>query len=333
MKLYNSTNSNTMHYKFPFILLFSVILFFGCKNSKTTEKELNADFILNKINKSEKVEIVSSEIRGNIDFTSVADKYTRNPNIGVAEIDVPLVFVDCHFTDSISGFRIEDKYAYVCVFNKPVTFMNCTFDKDVNFRQNSFNDVVEFTGCTFSGEVKFEGAVFYANDAFFRDNTYEKKVKFTNSSFYGNVTFMNGLFQEVASFNNCFFNRNSNFSNCNFKNTSNFENIQSNGFFKLNYSIFDQKVYFSNCNFQGRTEFVKIHSKLNFTFNDCTVNNFLNFNESVFKTELYVKNNLFLQNNTNFENLKKSSDCKFEISDNKIITSQIFEFEISDLQE
>jgi Pentapeptide repeats (9 copies) len=305
----------------------------SCNSSETTSTisgEITGNNIISMINNQEKINFVDQTITGNIDFSAITNTYTKNPTIAICEINSPITFANCHFTDSIIGFKVAENYAYTANFMKPVTFINCTFDKNINFRQAVFNDVVEFSGCTFNDEARFEGSVFYANNTYFHESTFEKLAKFTNSSFYGDVSFMNAVFNSDAGFNNCFFNRNANFGACNYKEMANFGNIEVRGFFRMNYSIYKQKAYFQDCIFDGKIEAVKINSNSNFVFSRNACNSYVDFNNSAFSGIANLSENYFIEGKTNFDYIQKSVDCEIITADNKSIsTSDVkIEFQI-----
>ena len=299
----------------------------GCNNTATPKNiadNISANNIILKINNEENIEFVDKTINGNLDFSTISDTYTRNPTIAVAEINSSITFINCHFTDSIIGFKVANDYAYITNFKKNMTFIDCTFDKNINFRQAVFNDIVEFSRCIFKDEVRFEGAVFYANNTYFHESTFEKLAKFTNASFYGDVTFMNAIFESDASFNNSFFNKNGNFAGCNYSEMANFGNIEVRGFFRINYSIYEQKVYFENCTFFGKIEAVKINSKSNFYFckNDCR--SFADFNTSIFDGKINISENFFITETTNFQDITISENCEVENQNNKSLNTNEF---------
>jgi len=318
-----------------FFILFSItIAIFGCNSSETKVNagEISSKYIITKINKTENIEYVDKTITGVLDFSTISNKYTRNPAIEVAEINSAITFVNCHFTDSIIGFRVADAYADITKFTKSVTFIKCTFDKAVLFRQNEFNDIVEFSNCTFNDETRFEGVSFNNNNVYFHETTFEKRTKFTNATFSGNVTFMNAVFNSNFDFNNVHVKQNANFSACNFKMQANFGNTGIDGFLRLNYSIFDKKAYFQNCFFFGAIEAVKIVSKENFIFSRNTCYSYVNFENSNFSNNVEFSNNYFFKGKTTFENMTKSDSTIVNQENNHIFTDEIIHFDFKILE-
>lgn len=321
--------------KFKIIItLFSIsLILMSCSETESNLGEITGNKIISMINNQQKIDFVDQTITGNIDFSEITNTYTKNPTISICDINSPMTFVNCHFTDSIIGFKVAKNYAYTANFTKPVTFINCTFDKNINFRQAIFNDVVEFSSCTFNDEARFEGTVFYANNTYFHESTFEKLAKFTNSSFYGNVSFMNAVFNSDAEFNNCFFNRNASFGACNYYGMANFGNIEVRGFFRINYSIYKQKAYFQDCIFNGKIEAVKINSNSNFIFNKNTCNSYVDFNNSAFSGIANLSGNYFIEGKTNFEYIQKSDDCEITTTDNKSISTNEMKIEFQVIAE
>ncbi len=297
------------------------MLFFSIASCKTESKpkvsdEVQAEKIIEKINKSQNIEYVAKKISGNLDFTKSTSRYSQSAQIGVIDINSALTFINCTFTDSIIGFSTEDKFAYLSNFNKTVTFINCTFEKPVLLRQNRFKDIVEFTNCHFDENTHFEGSTFSGDNTYFKENIFNKNARFTNTNYYGNVIFMNNGFASNAYFNNCFFNRNSNFSSSSFSSTVTFENSEFRGFWRLNYSVFSKKAYINNCKLDGKLDAVKIISKENFIFSENKCNDKIIFEQSTFRGRFeFANNNLFEEKNI-FEDAKKSEDCQTIIKSN-----------------
>lgn len=306
--------------KINLLILFIFIALYGCNEAQIKSLDnISSDNIINRINSNSEVVFVNRQIEGNLDFTKVNNIFTNTPALVIANVNSPLTFVECTFTDSIIGFLPDSNFAYLTSFNMPITFIKCKFEKDVNFRQTIFNSSVTFAQCEFNEEVHFEGSVFYGNLSDFKETTYNKLAKFTNASFYGSANFMNAQFNDIAEFNNCFFNRNATFSASNFVKSANFGNIEVRGYFKANYAIFSEKGYFDNCYFGYITDFVRITSKTNFIFTNNSFYHNTNFSEAFFDGNLNFSNNTFIKNNNKFDEFATSDSCNIIFDNNNTL--------------
>lgn len=318
------------------ITIFSFVLIaflYSCNTSELgINTNINSEKIISNINNGKQIVFVEKQISGKINFSKINNIYTFTPAIAVAEVNVPITFVGCTFTDSIVGFYPDSNFAYVTIFNKPVTFIKCTFEKAVNFRQNTFNQDVVFAQCNFVEESHFEGSVFNGNTNDFKEVTYGDYVKFTNASFYGNANFMNSEFSHRVDFNNCFFNRNVSFSASNFVLTADFTNLSVNGDFKANYANFSEKAYFDNCSFYNKSDFVKIITKGAFILKNSSFYNDANFNKMQTGEKLIFSNNYFFTTNS-FDEFSVLDSCYLEIENNYKIGKSLFEITVDNVKD
>ncbi len=297
------------------LLFFSAVIFL-LTNCTYNSQNISAYKIARIINKKKAIVFVDKNISSTIDFTRNKNKYTQTPSLEISDIQSPLTFVNCKFSDSIIAFRIHKNYATKTTFNKTITFINCKFSKYLNFRQSEFKEAVIFVNCTFSGEAHFEGSIFKGIQNEFKESSFEKICNFNSTNFSGNANFMNCVFYSNANFSNARFKEDVNFSACNFQDLTIFQNTLFKGETRFNYTVFDKKTFFINCQFEGNTKFHKIISKQNFRFERNICAKKFDLSSATFYTNFIFKDNHFNHLEFNLKKTNISDSCKTQIKNN-----------------
>ncbi|GAB2524096.1 pentapeptide repeat-containing protein [Spirosoma aerophilum] len=223
------------------------------------QKTVDANQIIDRINRKESISYQNATITGDLDLTSLANrKEVRDGMFGgnseqfLSVVDVPLTFKNCTFTGKVLAYRTEDKdgrllkvsnTVYNTDFTEAVTFEGCTFSDDAAFKYSHFNQRAIFADNTFR------------NNALFKYSKFRNDADFSGSTFHDYADFKYTKFDEASSFRKVAFERYADFKYTKFDERVDFSQARftSNADFK--YTHLPRGTNFDNTRFEGSSDF------------------------------------------------------------------------------
>lgn len=213
---------------------------------------ISATNILRQIEAGKAVNYENFEIIGNLDLTSIQNRALlqdvasdSTQKILVNQINVALIFQNCIFKGSVSGYyhNYQQNTIFRMRFQKPLIFKNCEFQGESSFQNSEFREKVDFTGSEFKTEALFKNAEF------------RKVSSFQDVHFRGDANFRMVIFKKLASFIGAYFEEEADFKNNKFQQGGNFykATFMSRAMFKS--AEFYKLAFFQDAKFKGEVDF------------------------------------------------------------------------------
>lgn len=237
------------------------------------QNQVKASYILQQIDKGEKVNYQDVKILGDLDLTAVEDITLNNPKdkrrrknvisriftgsrykktlVYSCHINVPLTFKNCVFQGSVLGYRHDrrENETYNVYFHEAVSFSGCEFQEVSTFKYTRFEKQVDFT------ETKFR------QNAFFKYTKFATSVPFSSARFLKEANFKYTKFPEPVYFDNAIFNRYANFKYARFSEGVTFAEAEFNNDAGFKYANFYGPVNFTGTVFDE--DIILKYTKLN----------------------------------------------------------------------
>lgn len=180
-------------------------------NITTMPTEIEASEIINKLNNNKNIYYENVIIKGDLDFTTVANTKKGYSNKYVSEITKSLTFKNC----TIKGRVIAYHEKKTTIFKAGISFYGTKIQEYVNFENSEFMDYVDFSNAEFQNVVNFSNIKFNKIVNFI-DVKFKRGANFNKSRFENNANFSNSEFSYKANFSWVFFNKDADFSNVKF---------------------------------------------------------------------------------------------------------------------
>jgi len=227
----------------PIFGLMLLILFIiaAAKGASIPLKEVSAEEVIGKINRSEPVEYDHVIIKGDLSIEKAnlqkkkVELISLGPYPGVIPLYAPVVN---------SSIRINDSY-----IDGPTDFESSIFKGEVNFEKTEFNNYSRFQASQFNGTANFAGSKFNGN-AQFGYSQFNSPLYFYNTIFNEDVEFEGAKFNDVVSFWGSRFNKDADFTYSHFfGDYIDFGNSTFCGYVDLSDSKFKGDTYFTGAHF------------------------------------------------------------------------------------
>ena len=316
-------------------LVFSTMPIGGQAQEVKELTKVNAEDILQQIQKGEDVNFEDIRIMGELNLSKIKletipneYKYRKNNHIGL-ECELKVVKSNITIKDS---FFEDDVIFSNTYFKKNIDFTNTYFSKRTDFRGVVCNKSANFIGANFNNYAGFGGASFDGVADFrysiFNDNADFGDASFNYARFWG-TNFSAGADFCIASFNNSVafinarFNGYSDFGHANFSGGANFMLTSFSGH-KLSAALIDElpkgihSIYFRvdrNVDyvftyFGGGTNFRGVKFGDDAIFKVVNFNNICDFSFAEFDSKVNFQNTNF-NDITDFRNARFSGDADF----------------------
>lgn len=233
-----------------------MLLFFSCHAQKNNNT-VNTKHLLDSLQQGKDCYIVDKTINDKIDFTTINtinNTYTGEQN---SYINSTIIFVNCTFTQPLTGILEEKEHHYLCSFQKEVKFINCIFQKEVNLRACKFEQGFWAEKCTFHQPFIAEGA-FFAKTCTLDESIFKQDARMQGITVLSNFRADKAIFEGAAFFQDADFRAKIWFAICNFKKYADFVGATFNNKTAFNYTIFEDKANFGDSFFKHFAEFVNV---------------------------------------------------------------------------
>ncbi len=162
---------------------------------------VNADKIINKINRGENIYYKDTTIIGKFDFTKIKGTDREDINIHRSYVNSGITFINCVFEDNVIAYKKSGSDYYKVMFQRNVSFRGSTFKKIARFRATQFMGKAIFRDVVFKHNANFRSAQFVGN-ANFKNSKFNRNAIFNNVQFIGRVSFKDTTFRRNESFDN-----------------------------------------------------------------------------------------------------------------------------------
>ncbi len=278
----------------------------GCKEKQSftpvSGGTVNANQIIEKINKGQYIQYTGVTIKGDLDFTRVNKKYIESIATQRIEIDVPVTFSECIFEGKVIAARKdENKFQNFVYFNKNATFLKSTFKDSVKFTESIFTGMTNFSQSIFEKNTDYQGAVFQHKTNYFTQCVFKQYALFQRSVFKGESNFFKAVFEDRVNFQYATFYNDIQLSNSLMKKNFDFSlcKVIGNSFF--HYSNFKGLANFTASKFFGSVEFreANFSKELNATdiifYDSCVLHKTTFNNKADFSNAVFIVNSPFKQ--------------------------------------
>ncbi len=314
-----------MKKKFLNILLIFIFMQYNFSYAEDVEREeIKSDKIIKKIKKGENIALENFIIKGDLDFTQIAEDIQVSKNKFRSYLKNSFIFSNCIFEGKVFSFKKKDKEGkeYIVNFEKNLIFFSCEFKEEVNFKEAIINGISNFSNSKFFKKLTFEGVFFNYHNIYFTGSIFEKKVKFQRAVFSGNANFLKTKFKGKTSFQSSIFKGNAQFGASNFNERLDFSNIIVHGNLFFNQTIFYNNLLFNNSIFKNRAEFVGAKFLIDSDFTEVIFFGKTSFSEANFSGKINFTSSIFFIGKPNIENLKIDGNINFILENSKYLKTE-----------
>ena len=267
--------------KFLAPLLLSMTFFiYGCHagNNEKINNGMSAHKIISGISKGKTIVVKGKIITGDLDFTKVGKTRVFSSSNQVADVNVPVTFLDCIFMGDIICTKTDGNSSFTVNFSSSVTFEACDFRGNVNFDNTNFCEQVNFTGAIFREKAFFNNISLNGRNNYFTAMVSEKYFSMQESLIAGNVDFFKAQFKDRVSFQSTDFRGIARFSNITVDGRTEFSLCHFRDDALFTYSVFKSdfrmanirsfgKLDLNSCDFQSSAAMTEsmIHGHANFS--------------------------------------------------------------------
>jgi hypothetical protein len=236
------------------------------------DKIIEGDLDLSKVKLNEKnvksrIEIVNSEIHGELVFINAV--FSKYLDLSHTKFNKSVLFTDVTFIENIdfseATFSETANFKHVHVgsesgLDERTSFAGAHFDKNVNFAYTHFWSEVTFNSVNFGRKADFMSTNFY-NGAIFSSTQFNKSVYFSYIDFNIKAWFKKTKFEEDVTFEDVVFNGNADFIGARFGGCADFQEAHFRGDVLLSHARFKEDAYFVGASFDKnlkleRTRFI-----------------------------------------------------------------------------
>ena len=284
---------------------------------------ITAEALINLINAGENVYAENKVIEGDIDFTKLKNANLESKFVHRANLTSSLTFINCIFNGKVIGYSANDSITKVVTFMKNISCIECDFKEEVTLRENNFYGIANFAGSTFHKKTSFEGSNFFSEGAFSKTG-FTDEARFQNTYFHNKVNFIESTFGKTISFQGANFMGDAQFSVTKYWGYADFSVCTfSSGVF-FNYAEFSKQAIFNNTAFKGRVEFLKSVFSSNTEFKNCIFYNLSKFNESTIGNTFNLQNSVFIYAKPDMSKIIKTDTTKLILENTRTTSLQPF---------
>jgi len=241
-------------------IVLMVMMVSSCRanTGDTVNNGIDAGQIMNSINKGKAVVVQGKIITGDLDFTSVKKSDIFSSSLRIAEIGVPVTFLDCIFMGRVTTNGQKDNIAIVTRFGSSISFEACDFRNDADFSNCTVEGMVNFTGAIFREKALFNNVTFNGRQTYFTAFSSEKLFSMQEARIDGSADFFKGRATGKLSFQSTEFRGTARFSDldCNGKSDFSLANFRSDALFT--YANFGGEFRMSDATVAGRLDLISV---------------------------------------------------------------------------
>lgn len=280
--------------QFTILTLTLLISITGCSAGpdQQIKNSIPAAKIIESINKNKPVLLQDKIITGVLDFSKVKTLYTFSTSNVVAQVNVPVTFLNCIFMDKVSTTGSTGQVTITTCFSDNVTFEACDFRGETSFDNAVIEGMVNFTGAIFNERTSFNNIHIHGRNAYFTSITAGKQLSIQEAQFDGNADFFKATVKGKFSFQGTEFRGDlvTNDLRCDSK--ADFSLIIIRGDFLSNYAQFNDEFRFSDARIEGNASMVS-NKYTNVWMNNNRFNGLLNLKDSEISGKMDLTGSIF----------------------------------------
>ncbi|MFH1118342.1 MAG: pentapeptide repeat-containing protein [Bacteroidota bacterium] len=278
------------------LLVVSLFLTTGCRpdNLPVTNNGISSGTIIKSIDKGKAVVVQGKIITDDLDFTSVKKTGIFSSSVRIAEIGVPVTFLDCIFMGRVTTNGQKDKSQIFTRFGSVITFEACDFRDEADFSNCTVEGMVNFTGAIFREKALFNNVTFNGRQVYFTAFSSEKLFSMQESVINGSADFFKGKVTGKISFQSTDFRGTARFSDmdCNGKSDFSLANFRSDALFT--YANFGGDFRMSDVNVAGRLDLISVSFNSGAWLTNAVFSGKVNLTKSVARAVFDLSGSVFM---------------------------------------
>lgn len=250
--------SNKEMKQFSILALMLLVAITGCsaEPNQAIKNSLPTSKIIEALNKDKPLLIKDKIITGDLDFSKVKNHYTFSTSNMVAQVNVPVTFLNCIFMGKVSTTSTIEHVTVTTSFSDNITFEACDFRGETSFDNTVVCGMVNFTGTIFNERVSFNNIHIQGRNAYFTSITAGKQFSMQESLFDGNADFFKAIFKGKSSFQGSEINGDLVLNDLKCYGKVDLSLINIKGDFLSNYAQFNEEFRLSDARIEGNTSMV-----------------------------------------------------------------------------
>lgn len=244
--------------QFSTVVLMLLVAVTSCKAEPkdNIKNSLPVKKIIQTINSQKPVLVKDKIITGDLDFSKVETHYTFSSSNEVAQVKVPITFLNCIFMGKVSTTSVLEHTTFTTHFSDNVTFEACDFRGETSFDNALVDGMLNFTGAIFNERVSFNNMHIKGRYAYFTACTAEKQFRMQETLLCGTADFFKAVIKGKLSFQSTEFAGDLRVNDLKCDGKADFSLTTIRGNFMANYALFNDEFRFSNARVDGKADMV-----------------------------------------------------------------------------
>ncbi len=264
------------------------------KEKSELKNGITAKEIVSKISKKKPTIYKDCIITGKLDFTKVNELTVVGSGHLVAEIDIPIVFINCIFLDSVTSVGTYSNAAITTRFLKQVVFEDCDFRNSVNMENSLFEYTVNFAYSIFQAPLALSGSQFNGGQIYLNKITAKDRVNLQNCRFQGDLFLNDSHFDNKLSLQESVIENNLFASTIESSGLIDLSMIRVDGRTLLNYLHTSNSLLISNSQFKAGFELIESTVDGSFFFKDNMIFKAIKLNNTKVSDLIDLSGSLFI---------------------------------------
>lgn len=278
-------------------ILVILLMVTGCRanSGETTNNGIDAGQIVNNINKGKAVVVQGKIVTGDLDFTAIKKNSIFSSSLRIAEIGIPVTFIDCIFLGRVTANGQKDKVAIITRFGSSVTFEACDFRNEADFSNCTVEGMVNFTDAIFREKALFNNVTFKGRQVYFTAFSSEKLFSMQESQIDGSADFFKGKVNGKLSFQSTDFRGTARFSDldCSGKSDFSLANFRNDALFT--YASFGSDFRMTDVHVAGRLDLISVNFNSGAWLTNAVFSGRVNLTKSVVRAVFDMSGSVFMQ--------------------------------------
>ncbi len=264
------------------------------KEKSELKNGITAKEIVSKISKKKPTIYKDCIITGKLDFTKVNELTVVGSGHLVAEIDIPIVFINCIFLDSVTSVGTYSNAAITTRFLKQVVFEDCDFRNSLNMENSLFEYTVNFAYSIFQAPLALSGSQFNGGQIYLNKITAKDRVNLQNCRFQGDLFLNDSHFDNKLSLQESVIENNLFASTIESSGLIDLSMIRVDGRTLLNYLHTSNSLLISNSQFKAGFELIESTVDGSFFFKDNMIFKAIKLNNTKVSDLIDLSGSLFI---------------------------------------
>lgn len=291
------------------MLTLLIVFISGCSagNPEEVNNGISATKILSQINKGKTILIQNMIIADELDFSKVDKKFVFSSGQKIAQIEVPVTFLNCVFLKPVKAIGSDGKITTTCQFEQNLTFENCDFRADADFSNIVVKGQTNFTGTKFRENAQFANVAFYGKNHYFTSVSAEKAFYMQDALINGNLDFFKAKAGGKFSVQGIHITGTAIFNSLECAAKSDFSLAVFDMGFMMNYAVFNGEFRLNDVRCLGRADMSSISFNAASWISNCEFRSKVLMNKLSVKQSLDLSGTVFAQGKPELEESEQES--------------------------